>query len=597
MTSANYVDIPEIAIPRLILDYLKLEGVERLFGVPGASFVDLMNLMKDERETVTYVVCKHETGAGYMADGYHKVSGNLGVVVVTAGPGATNALTGAMNGQACMSALLVITGEQPQAKYGLGWEQEGVDMGLDVLQLYKSAVRYSAMIDVAEDFDVLFRQALRDCQGVPRQTAHLSIPHNIMASSMKNVRFPTSTSLYRTPLAAASPQDADRVMDQLLETKRPMILLGNGMRRVIHGQGGLDKFMAFVEKFGIPVGTTADAKGLFPETHPLALRSCGYPTCEWPPYYFKPPADAPHAAPYDGLLVLGSSMGDFATDIWNENMIPQGPFIQVDANQAVIGRSMPITMGVVAELNAFLDLLVQEGADRAPNEEHMAERLAFLKWMKETHSPYFNADARVSDQTPIRPERAMAIVSEMLPPGSHIFPDAGNSCGWTAHYLEIDPPTQVHAALDVGAMGYGTAAVVGAKMADPDATCICIGGDGSFMMHGTEVSTATQYRAGAIWLVWSENDLSMVSQAMAYSFPDKTGAWTDYYKLGNPDLAKMAEAMGADAYTVHSPEDLQDALGRAIERGQDGVPQVIVVHEDTTAEPPFTWGRHQARTA
>lgn len=580
-----YITIPSITISQLIIKYLELEGADRIFGIPGGSFPNLLADLHAIRETLPYVVCKQETGAGYMADGYHRVSGKLGVVLVTAGPGATNALTGAMNAQAGMTSMLVMTGEQPQSSLGRDWEQEGVDLDLDVLQVYKSAVAYSAMTPSAQGFDVLFRQALRVAQGRPGQCAHLSIPHDIMGSTATNVSFPTSTSLYRATLDAIADADVQMVAQALAAARRPMILLGNGSRDYLSTNEGLAAFQSMVERFAIPVGTTADAKALFPERHPLALRSCGYPPCQWPPLYFKPPADSECAEPYDCLVVLGSSMGDFATNLWGTLMVPAGPFVQVDANAKVIGRSMPITNGVIAELGAFLPALGSAMMERSPDAAALDGRTAFLRWLKANHSPYANPAARESDATPIRPERAMAIVSEMLPPGSHIFPDAGNTCGWSAHYLELDPPTRMHAALDVGAMGYATAAIVGAKMADPSATCLSIGGDGSFMMHGAEVSTASQYGVGAIWMVWNENNLNMVTQYMAAGFP--APGWQDYFALGNPDLVKVAEGFGADAYLVHSPSDLRDALGRAIIGGNAGRPQVIVIREDSSAKPPF----------
>ena len=587
-TPASYITIPSIGISQLLVKYLQLEGVSKIFGVPGATFVDLLNQLKDDRATLQYVICKHETGAGYMADGYHRASGKLGVVLVTSGPGATNALTGAMNAQAGRTSMLVITGEQSQLTAGLDSEQEGVDLDLDVLQVYKSAVGYSAVINNASDFDVLFRQALRDALAIPGQTAHVSVPHDIMASTVTNIRFPTSTALYRRAIDSAAASDIKAVANLLVAAKRPMILLGNGTRDALDA-AGLAKLQSFVERFGIPVGTTSDAKALFPESHALSLRSCGYPPCQWPALYFAPPSGSPNAAPYDFLLVLGSSMGDFATNLWNPVMVPAGPFIQVDADQRVIGRSMPITMGVIAETGAFLSGLTDLAAGLTPDAAALADRLAYLTWMKANNSAYADPKARESDAAPIRPERAMAIVSEMIPPGSHIFPDAGNSCGWTSAYLALDPPTRIHPALDVGAMGYATAAVVGAKLAAPEATCLSIGGDGSFLMHGSEVTTARQYGAGAIWMVWSENDLNMVAQGMAAYFPDPVDkdVWKDYYKLGNPDLVKVAEGFGADAYLVHTPADLRDALGRAIKGGQQGRPQVIVVREDPSARPPF----------
>jgi len=582
-TGPAWTTIPSISIPALLLKYLRLEGVTHLFGVPGSSFADLLSLLHKERDVTAYVVAKHETGAGYMADGYHRVGGSLGVVVVTSGPGATNALTAAMNGQAGYSSMLFITGEQPQQKAGMDWEQEGVDLDLDVRQVYKSAVSYSAMITSGDAFGVLFRQALRDALGVPGQTVHLSIPHDIMGSTVSNVTFPGAPAQYRASMGSASPSDVRSVAAELMAAKRPMILLGNGMRDVLSTR--LEQFTAFVERVGVPVGTTSDAKALFPETHPLSLRTCGYPPSEWPGLYFTPPTGLPHAAPYDFLLVLGSSLGDFATDKWDPKMVPAGPFIQVDAKSQVIGRSMQITRGVIAECGAFIEQLDEATRGLAIDESVRTERLAFLAAMKTEYSPYADPAMRDSDQTPIRPERAMKIVSEMLPPGSHIFPDAGNTCGWTPHYLELDPPTRIHPALDVGAMGYATAAVVGAKLADPDATCLSIGGDGSFMMHGSEVSTARQYNAGAIWMVWSENDLNMMTQSMMANYP--APGWEDYYALGKPDLGKVAEGYGAQSYDVHSPSDLENALASAIDGGGRGVPQVIVVHEDASARPPF----------
>ena len=263
-TGPAWTTIPSISIPALLMKYLRLEGVTHMFGVPGTPFAELLNLLHTERDVTTYVVAKHETGAGYMADGYHRAGGSLGIVIVTSGPGATNALTGAMNGQAGYSSMLVITGEQPQSKDGLDWEQEGVDLDLDVLQVYKSAVSYSAMITSADDFGILFRQALRTALGVPGQTVHLSIPRDIMQSVVSNVTFPASPAQYRASLDSASASDAQSVAAELMAAKRPMILLGNGMRDVLD-PAGLAFFTALVERLGVPVGTTSDAKALFPE--------------------------------------------------------------------------------------------------------------------------------------------------------------------------------------------------------------------------------------------------------------------------------------------------------------------------------------------
>ncbi len=206
--------------------------------------------------------------------------------------------------------------------------------------------------------------------------------------------------------------------------------------------------------------------------------------------------------------------------------------------------------------------------------------------------PYLEPDKRNSQAEPIPPQSLMGCLSELLPEQSHIFIDGGNCIGWALHYLEINPPAQVHCALDMGPMGFSVGAVVGARIGAPESTCIAITGDGGFLMHGAEVSTAAQYHVGAIWIVLRDNDLNMVSQGMDHYFPDPT-VWQGYYALGQPNLEKFAEALGAEAYTVTKRSDMVNVFPRAIEGargGKDGKPprpQVIVAHIDAREAPPY----------
>ncbi len=184
----------------------------------------------------------------------------------------------------------------------------------------------------------------------------------------------------------------------------------------------------------------------------------------------------------------------------------------------------------------------------------------------------------------------MRVINEEMKNG-RILIDAGNCVGWSLNYLIVDPPVTYHSALAMGPMGFGVAAVVGAKLGVPDEPCIAIVGDGAFMMHGAEVSTATQNKIGAIWIVLNDNDLGMVSQGMQGLFP--SGSWDGYYKLGSPDLVKFSEGLGARAVAIspeQGPDAFRDALRQALERAQaDSQPQVIVAHIDTVASPPYGW--------
>lgn len=577
-------------VAQLLLKYLQLEGATVLFGVPGAAVMHVLAELRLQRGSFRYIISRHETGAAYMADGYARVSGRLGLVLVTSGPGATNALTGTMNAQAAGVPLLTLTGEVPEAYFGMGYLQEGTDAGLNVDAIYGNAAGYSAITTAAANFATLLEQALRDALGRPGRTAHLSLPDDVAAATLPSVRLPAAPANYRSVPQGCERAGVQRAFEQLCGAQRPLILLGSGAAQALRGPL-LAEFIAFVERFAIPVMTTPDAKGLFPESHPLSLRCFGMAFCEWSKLYMVPSlVDPSLPGGYDALLVMGTQLGGFATNKWDPILLPQGPLMQVDLRPEVIGRVWPVAFGVVGEIGAVIDELASLSRGSEPDAAAVRSRAAFIARIKQQQSPYADAAQRDSTATPIAPAAAMKCLEQGLPAGAEVFIDSGNCVGWALHYLTVDPPTRVHSALAMGPMGFAVAAVVGAKLAAPERVCLAIVGDGAFLMHGTEVSTAAAYGLGAIWVVLDNQDLGMVSQGMGHFFadPKDPGAWTDYYSLGHNDLAAMARALGADAYTVHSVGDMRHALASALNAADTArKPQVIVVHIDKTPLPPY----------
>jgi acetolactate synthase-1/2/3 large subunit len=185
----------------------------------------------------------------------------------------------------------------------------------------------------------------------------------------------------------------------------------------------------------------------------------------------------------------------------------------------------------------------------------------------------------------MHPGAIIEALNAALPAGGHVFVDAGNCVGWCNAYLQIDPPSQVHSALSMGPMGFAVAGVVGGKLAAPDAACVAVVGDGAFLMHGSEISTAAHQSAGAIWIVLDDGDLTMVSQGQEEFFG--TLDWTDYYQLGTTNLVAYATALGAAAVEVTSADALPAALQAALAGAANGTPQVIAVTVDPSAEPPY----------
>jgi acetolactate synthase-1/2/3 large subunit len=584
-------------VAQVLLLYLGREGVSKIFGVPGGGLANLLVELKNQRQTFDYIVCRHETGAAYIADGYYRATGTLGVVMVTSGPGATNALTGAMTAQNDGSAVLVISGEVNEQYFGKGYLQEGLDADLDVHAIYKAAACYSAELTDESEVQTLIEQALRDALSIPRGMAHLSVPNNVSIEIVTTpqpapnppsptIEIPNSPANYRTMPAGVDHGSVLQAAEQFLACKRPLIFLGSGCRDALRDTSTLDKLVIFAERYAIPVMTTPDGKGVFPEGHSLSLRVYGFASNTWAPMWMQQ-----QPTPYDGLLVLGTSLRGLSSNNWNPMLVPanNGPFIQVDLDQQAIARSFPVTQGIVGDVGAFIRELADPGLlmKFPPVPADVEARQAEVAAIKR-NSPYYSQQEYDSNASPIEPAAIVRVLQSQLPEDSLIFLDAGNCVGWGIHYFTVNPPQEVHSSLAMGPMGFAVGGVIGAKIGRPDKTCIALVGDGALMMHGGEISTAQAHQVGAIWVVLKDDDLHMVSQGMQYLYPDPHDIWNHLYRLGNPDLVKFAEGLGADAYLIDSPAALEAIMPGVLEKANvKSRPQVILATINQKSLDPY----------
>ena len=239
--------------------------------------------LKKQNATFDFVVCRQETGAAYMAHGYAWAGGDLGVVLTTSGPAAANALSGTVNANAAGCPLLAITGEVPEKVFGKGYLQEGIDAALDIDTIYRNAVAYSAVVASEFSAATLIEQALREALSQPSRAAHLSIPNDVAGTcvtgsdptSPYTIWFPSAPSRYRTVPSGTDDEAAKLAFQALSTATRPLIFLGNGARAALSDAGRLARFTKLVATWALPVMTTPDAKGIFPEDHALSLRNYG----------------------------------------------------------------------------------------------------------------------------------------------------------------------------------------------------------------------------------------------------------------------------------------------------------------------------------
>jgi acetolactate synthase-1/2/3 large subunit len=588
-------------VGQVLLLYLGREGVTKIFGIPGGGLANFLVELKNQRTQFEFVVCRHETGAAYIANGYARATSGLGVVAVTTGPGATNAVTGVMTAESDGTSLLVVTGEVAEQYFGKGALQEGIDSSLDVHAIYNASTAYSAELTDQSEVQTLTEQALRDALGIPRGASHLALPNNVTtqivttpqappALPSPTIYIPNSPANYRTVPAGADRSLVFTAASQLLACQRPLIFLGSGCRDALRDQSTLDALVVFAERYAIPVMTTADGKGIFPEGHPLSLRVYGFSSNTWPQMWMQQTV-----TPYDGIMVIATSLKGLSSNNWNPMLVPSAgagggaPFIQVDLNQQTIGRTFPVSLGIVAEAGAFIRALADPELlmKFPPDPAAVAARQATVAAIKST-SPFFNPDQYTSDAAPIEPAAIVRVLENTLPDDALIFLDAGNCVGWGIHYFTINPPREIHSSLAMGPMGFGVGAVIGAKMGRPDKTCVALVGDGAFMMHGAEVSTAQAHGVGAIWVVLDDGDLHMVSQGMQYLYPTPDDVWNDLYRLGKPDLVKFAEGLGADAYRIDSPAALEAIMPTVLDKANNqGRPQVIVAAINQQSIDPY----------
>jgi acetolactate synthase-1/2/3 large subunit len=571
-----------------------------IFGIPGKSIHPLLSALarreSAEPGSVRFIMARHEGASAFMADGYARVSGGIGICLVTSGPGATNAVTGALCAQGDHSALLVLSGECPTTDFGRAAFQCGADPCSDVTALYRAVTSRSRRLQRPEDIVTEFLACIQCALGTPRSAVHLSVPVDLAA---KPVALELGDQLERALGAdrptAVPPERLDAALEALLGARRPLILLGSGAAGALSTPRLLaDLERQLVERHAVPVMTTPRAKGIFPESHALSLGAYGLAASEWSLRYLQAERLWPGAPPFDALLVVGSGLKQWATLGYHPQLVPRGPAFQIDHQPAALGRAFPQFTGLEGDATLALRAL-SRAAGLRDTSPHVAERRRFLSDVVKAVARTVAPEASESQCVPLFPERVLSELqtvlerAEVAERGVNLFLDIGNTTGWCWHYLGIDPPHRTFSNTAMGSMGWGLSAAIGGKLADPSRHALAVMGDGALLMNGSELSTAARYGVGVTAIVFDDGGMNMVTHGMQATHAEPEGLhWHDCYALGSPDLVKFAESLGADARAIVAPGELVESLPGAFDRAErQQKPQVLVVRIDPSRRPPF----------
>ena len=553
-------------VAELIFEYLELQGITHMFGVPGLTLEPFLIACR-KKGTIIPILTKHEEGAAFMADGYARVKGVPGVCFSTSGPGVTNLISGVANAYVDEVPIAVFSGQIPTYTNKKGTLQDSTGVGIDSVKLFDTICKSSSMLTsrYAAQYDL--EQAFISAMTGRKGPVHISMPKDIL---METVEVTLPTRPFIPPPAEYF--DRKRVIDatrELCEAKSPVILIGTGAV----ASGACQDISEMAEMLQIPVATTPKAKGAFPEDHPLSLGVLGFGGSLLAEEYIK-------SDERDLLLVIGSSMSQTTTFSWDPSIIPSKCFININIDPMEIEINYHPDIPLIGDART----VISEMSFRALRylddlEQSIEKRKETFAEIKRKTPGVVDPDLMNSEQVPIKPQRLIRDLQEGLPEDAILFCDVGSHLVWALHYLKINHPGQFIAPFGLLTMGFGTAACIGGKLAAPERPVVALVGDGCFCMNGMEIATAVNYDIPVVWVVMNNGLLGLIHTLQSYSIGDDT-ILTRFKQI---DFAKLAESLGATGITVREPGALAKALPLALASGR---PTVIDCYIDPEDKPP-----------
>ncbi|PIS47909.1 MAG: thiamine pyrophosphate-binding protein [Elusimicrobia bacterium CG08_land_8_20_14_0_20_51_18] len=559
----------ETTAVRLLVEYLKGEGVEYIFGIPGAPLMPFYEALHD-MGGIKPILAKHEGGAAFMADGYARAGGKLGVCCSTTGPGATNLLTGVACSFADSIPLLVLTAQVSTSSFGKGAVQESTCHGIDVVEMFKPVTKSSVMLHSPEKMGDVFRSLLRVALSGRKGPVHLNIPVDFMKKNVKAHIVPPNC--YRVTAGQFDRNAVKEASRLLLKARHPAILAGNGVNLA----GAQKELRRLAELLRIPVATSPKAKGAFPENHILSLGVFGFGASAQAEKYLL-------SGEVDVLLVVGTSLGEPATCGWDLRLEPSEAMVQMDIDPKEIGKNYPATQGILGDAKAVLNELNYqlERDSRWLEKGPLNEREEKITKFKTGVSRFDAPEKMFSGAVPLKPQRIMKEMRDILPDDAILFIDIGTAMFWALHYFPVYEPDTFYINMGLGSMGHAVAGCIGGKLARPDKPVVALTGDAAFAMNGMEVHTASEIGVPVIWIVLNNGGHGMVYHGERLQFSGKFATGIFKHPI---DVAGIGRSLGAEVFEVSDGAGFSSALESAL---KTEAPCVIDVRVDIEEMPPM----------
>ena len=528
-----------------ILRSLEAEGVEVMFGLPGGAILPLYDAMA-RGTTVRHVLARHEQGAGHMAEGYARASGKVGVAVATSGPGATNLVTPIADAWMDSTPLVCITGQVRSTLIGTDAFQE-----CDITGITIPIVKHSWLVQDVEELPHALKSAFHVARTGRCGPVLVDVPRDIQ-EALIDFSYPETVSLPGwKPPRRGHPRQIAASAQAVTAAERPILYVGGGVLNA-HATGEL---RALAETVRAPVVTTLMAKGAFPESHELWAGHPGMHGPKWSNWALNKA---------DLIVAVGARFDDRVTGKLSA-FAPGASVVHLDVDAAEISKIRQADIPVVGPLKPVLAELAEAVRDQVVDGRTDAWLRQIDAWRDEFPLRYRQDDAV------LKPQRVLESLRELTAGRDDVVwtTGVGQHQMWAMQYIACDEPRTFITSGGLGTMGYGIPAAVGAKAARPDATVVCVDGDGCFQMTSQELATAVLEELPIVVVIVNNGYLGMVRQWQDMFFEERFSQI--HLTQALPDYAMLARAYGALGFTAETREELDDALAEAIASGRTAV--------------------------
>ncbi len=521
----------------LLVRCLEAEGVTHVFGVPGEEVMALLDALADS--SITFVPTRHEQGAAFMADVHGRLTGRAGVCLSTAGPGATNLMTGVADAFLDHSPLVAITGQ-----VSLERTHKDSHQYVEIQSVFHSITKWQVSVSLPGIVPEVVRKAFKIAQAEKPGPTHIELPEDVAQEEAQGEPLFVTHGEYPRPAREA----IEQAQEIIARAKHPMMLAGHGVIRR-HAAPQLRELAAAT---GIPVANTFMSKGVMGHSNPLARLTIGLQNRDY---------EMCGLAEADVILAIGYDLVELAPRLWNPRHDKR--VIHIDTLPAEVDEYYQPELEIVSEIGEAL-MALKGACGETPCVEQSSP-------LRETVLAELAAHA-ADRSMPMKPQRVLSDLRRILAPEDLLISDVGAHKLWVARIFPAELPNSVIISNGFAAMGIGIPGGVAAKLAEPRRRVVVVAGDGSFLMTAAELETARRIGAAFVTIVWVDGSYGVIRWKQERAFGRAFGV-----DFGNPDFATFAKAFGLPGFAITSADDFAVCLEQALRLDR---PSIIAVPID-----------------